>query len=73
MVDGSGTEFSIELFGPQSPQVMNGIGPKMEHIVPGKRVPLFNHHHFSTQQGKFNGSPQAAGTSSDDEALNKRE
>ena len=36
MIDGSGTKFSIELFGPQGPQVMDIVGPQMQHIVPDK-------------------------------------
>lgn len=71
VVYGTGTEFSVKLFGPEAPQVVNREGPKMEHVVPGKTVPFFNHHHFGTQQGELNGSPQAAGTSTDDQTLNK--
>jgi len=73
VVYGPGTEFPIELFGPKAPQVMDGVGPKVQHIVPGEGVSLLNHHHFGTHQGELNGCPQAAGTASDDEALNKRE
>lgn len=73
VVYGPGTEFSVELFGPEASKVMDGKGPKMEHVVPGKRVSLLNHHHFGSHQGELYGGPQAAGTSSDDEALNKTE
>lgn len=73
VVYGPSTEFAIKLFGPEAPQVMNGEGPKVQHVVPGEGVSLLNHHHFGTHQGELNGCPQAAGTSSDDEALNKRE
>lgn len=73
MVYGSGTELSIKLFGPKAPQVMDSKGPKMEHIVPRKRVPLLNEHHFGAHQGELYSSSQAAGTSSDDEALSEEE
>lgn len=69
MVDGTRAEFAIKLFGPEAPQVMNGEGPKVQHIVPREGVPLLNHHHFGPHQGELNGRAQAAGASSDDEAL----
>lgn len=73
VIYGTGTEFAIKLFGPEAPQVMNGVGPKMQHIVPREGVSLLDHHHFGTHQSELNGRSQAAGAPSDDEALNKRE
>lgn len=52
---------------------MDSKGPKMEHVVPRKRVPLLNEHHFGAHQGELYGCPQATGTSSDDEALSEEE
>lgn len=34
MVYGSSTELSVELFGPQTTEVLNGEGPEMQNIVP---------------------------------------
>lgn len=73
VVNGPGAEFAVELFGSEAPQVMDGVGPKVQHIVPGEGVPLLNHHHFGSHQSELDGGPQAAGTSSDDEALMKSE
>lgn len=70
MVDGPGTEFAVELFGPEAPQVVDGVGPEVQHVVPGEGVSLLDHHHFGAQQSELDGRPQAAGTSADDEALN---
>lgn len=73
VIYGPGTKLSIKLFGPKAPQVMNGEGPEVQNIVPREGVSLLDHHHFGTHQSEFNGRPQAAGASSDDEALHKRE
>lgn len=72
MVYGPGTEFAIKLFGPEASQVMNGVGPKVQHVVPREGISLLNHHHFGAHQSELDGCPQAAGTSSDDEALKTR-
>ena len=69
MVYGPGAELAIKLFGPEAPQVMNGVRPKVQHIVPREGVSLLDDHHFGTQQSKLNGCPQATGAASDDEAL----
>lgn len=34
VVDGAGTELSVELFGPKAPQVVDGERPQVEHVVP---------------------------------------
>lgn len=49
MVDGASTELAVELFGSKSPEVMNGVGPEVKHVIPGEGVPLLNHHHFTAQ------------------------
>lgn len=72
VVNGSGTEFAIKLFGAEASQVMNGVGPEVQHVVPGERVPLLDHHHLGTHQGELDGSAQAAGASTDDEALKRQ-
>lgn len=72
VVNGSGTEFAIELFGAEASQVMNGVGPEVQHVVPGERVPLLDHHHLGTHQGELDGGAQATGASTDDEALKRQ-
>lgn len=72
VVYGSGTKFAIKLFGAEASQVMNGVGPEVQHVIPGEGVPLLDHHHLGAHQGKLDGGAQAAGASSDDEALKKR-
>lgn len=49
MVDGASAELAVELFGSKSPEVMNGVGPEVEHVIPGEGVSLLNHHHFTAQ------------------------
>lgn len=69
MVDGTSTELAVEFLGPESPEVMNCVGPQMEHVVPGEGVPLFNHHHLAAQQTQLNGCPQSTWTPTDDQTL----
>lgn len=71
MVDGSGTEFAIKFLGPEASQVVNGVGPKVQHVVPGEGVSFLNHHHFGAHQSELDGGAQTAGASSDDEALER--
>ena len=57
VVDGSRAELPVELLGPQAPEVMDGEGPQVQHVVPGERVPLLDHHHFGAHQGELDGRP----------------
>lgn len=34
MIDRTGTELSVELLGPEAPEVLDGEGPEVQHIVP---------------------------------------
>lgn len=70
MVNGACAELSIELFGSKAPKVMDGEGPEVQHIIPGKGVSFFNQHYFAAQEGQLNGCPQAARATPDDETLN---
>lgn len=70
VVDGAGTELSIELFGSKASEVMDGEGPEVQHIIPGKGISFFNHHYFAAQQGQLDCRPQAAGAAADDQTLN---
>lgn len=72
VVDGSSTEFAIKLFGAEASQVMNGVGPEVQHVVPGERVSLLNHHHLGAHQSELDGGAQATGASPDDEALKRQ-
>lgn len=72
VVDGASTELSVELLGPESPEVVNGVGPEVEHIVPGEGVSFFNHHHLAAQQSQLDGRPKATRTAADDQTLNGR-
>lgn len=72
VVYGPGAEFAVKLFGPEASQVMNGVGPQVQHVVPREGVSFLDHYYFGTHQSKLNGRPQATGASSNDEALNKK-
>lgn len=71
VVDGAGTELPVELLGSQAPQVVDGVRPEVQHVVPGEGVPLLYHNHFGSQVGKFDGSAQAAGSSAHNETLRR--
>lgn len=34
MINRTGTELSVELLGPEAPEVLDGEGPEVQHIVP---------------------------------------
>lgn len=72
VVNGSSTKFAIKLFGAEASQVMNGVGPKVQNVVPGEGVPLLDHHHLGAHQSELDGGAQAAGAASDDEALKRK-
>ena len=57
MVDGAGAELPVELLGSEAPEVVDGVGPEVEHVVPGEGVPLLDHHHLTAQQGQLDGRP----------------
>lgn len=50
MVYGSGAELAVELLSAEVPEVVDGVRPKMENVVPGERVPLLDHHHFGAEE-----------------------
>lgn len=55
MIDSTGTEFPIELLGPEAPEVLDGEGPEVQHIVPGESVSLLQQHHFGSQESQLDG------------------
>lgn len=69
VVDGTGAELPVELFGPQAPEVLDGEGPEVEHVVPGEGVSLLHQHHLGPEQSQFDGRAQAAWSSTDDQTL----
>lgn len=48
VVNSTGAEFAVKLFGSESSEVMNSEGPKVQDVIPGEGVPLLNDHHFGT-------------------------
>ena len=73
MVEGPGAEFAIEVLGSQGPEVVDGVGPEVEHVVPGEGVPLLDHHHLAAQQCQLDGGPQAARPPAHDQTLGDQE
>lgn len=72
MVQRPRAEFAVKLFGPEALEVMDGVGPEVEDVVPGEGVSFLDDHHFAAQQGQLDGCPQAAGTPPNDETLRRR-
>ena len=46
MVDGAGAELAVELLGGEAAQVVDVVGPQVQHVVPGEAVALLHHHHL---------------------------
>lgn len=69
MVDGSSTEFAVELLGPEAPEVMDGERPEVEHIVPGEGISLLQQHHSSSHEAQLHRCPQTAGPRPNDHTL----
>lgn len=55
MIDSTSTELPIEFLGPEPPEVLDGEGPEVQHIVSGKGISLFQKHHFGPQEGQLDG------------------
>lgn len=55
MVYGSGAELAVELLSAEVPEVVDGVRPKMENVVPGERIPLLDHHHFGSEESQLYG------------------
>lgn len=73
MVYGSGAELAVELLCAEVSEVVDGVRPKMEDVVPGERVPLLDHHHFGSEKRQLDGRTQATGASADDQTLRRNE
>lgn len=69
MIDGTGAELPVELFGPQTPEVLDGEGPEVQHVVPGESISLLQQHHLGPEQSQLDGRAKAARSSTDDQTL----
>lgn len=72
MIDSTGAELSVELFGPEAPEVLDAEGPQVKHIVSGESVSLLQQHHFGSQESELDGRAQAARPRADDQTLGTR-
>lgn len=63
MVYGSCTEFAIEFFGAEAPEVVDSEGPEVQHVVAGEGISLLYHHHLGSQEGQVDGCAKATGSS----------
>lgn len=72
MIDSTSTELSIELLGSKAPEVVDGEGPKVQHVVSGEGVPLLQEHHSGPQKSQLDGCTQAAWPRTDDQTLETR-
>lgn len=55
MIDSTSTELPVELLGPEAPEVLDGEGPEVQHIVPGEGVSFLQQHHFGPQESQLDG------------------
>lgn len=69
MIYGPCAEFSVELFGAQAPEVVDGEGPEVQHVVAGEGVSLLDHHHLGPQERQVDGCTKATGSSPNDQTL----
>lgn len=51
MVNGSSTKLPIQLLSTEFLEVVYGVGPQVQYIVPGEGVPLLDHDHFGPKKG----------------------
>lgn len=55
MINRTGAELSVELLGPEAPEVLDGEGPEVQHIVPREGISLLQQHHLGPQEGQLDG------------------
>lgn len=55
MIDSTGAELSIELLGSEAPEVLDGEGPEVQHVVPGEGISLLQQHHLGTEERELDG------------------
>lgn len=71
VIQRSRAELSVELLGSEAAEITDGVGPQVEDVVPGERLPLLQHHHLSAEQGQLDGRPQPARPSAQNHTLKK--
>ena len=69
VVDGTGTELAKELLCPESLQVVDEVGPQVQHIVARVAVSLLHNHSLATKERYLNGNPQSTWPSTNDQHL----
>ena len=69
MIDSTSTELPMELLGPEAPEVLDGEGPEVQHIVPGEGISLLQQHHFGAQESQLDGCTEAAWPRTNDYTL----
>lgn len=73
MVYGSCTELAVELLGAETPQVVDGEWPQVQHVVAGKGIPLLYDHHLGSQERQVDGCTKATGSSPNYQTLQNKE
>lgn len=71
MIQSPRAKFAVELLGSQPTQVIDGVRPEVQHVIPGERVPLLQYHHLSPQQSQLYGCPQPARPCTQHQALRR--
>lgn len=64
-------EAPVELLGSEAAEVIDGVGPQVQHVVPGEGLSLLQHHHLGPQQGQLHGCPQPTWSSPQHQTLSK--
>lgn len=59
MVNSTSTELPIEFLGPKAPEILDGEGPKVQHIVSREGISLLQNDHFGPQKSQLYGCTQA--------------
>ena len=72
VVNGSSTELSVELLGPEAPEVMDGERPEVEDVVPGEGIPLLQQHHSGPQEPQLYCCTQTTWPRPNDHTLGER-
>ena len=72
VVQRAAAEFPIELLGSKAAQVVDGVGPQVQHVVPGERLALLQHHHLGPQKRQLYGCSQSTGARSQHQTLWER-
>lgn len=55
MIDSTSAELPVEFLSPEAPEVLDGEGPQVQHVVPREGVPLLQEHHFCPEETELDG------------------